>query len=159
MTDTRICITGGSGFIGTATMAWALSKYNAINLDIKPPKIIGHNKHWRNIDIRDAESFKEALVEFQPTHIIHLAATTGMNINDISFLDANTIGVANLIHATDELKYLRRVLFTSSLLVCPNGHVPESDTEYDPPNLYGQSKVIGEKLVRAEVARSVVSFV
>ncbi len=148
MIDTRICITGGSGFIGTAAMSWALSKYKAINLDIKPPKILEHQEHWRNVDIRDALSFKEALLEFQPTHILHLAAMTGMDINDISFFDANTKGVANLIQTTQELSNLRRVLFASSLLVCPNGQVPKFDTEYDPPNLYGDSKVIGEQLVR-----------
>ena len=73
---------------------------------------------------------------------------TGMDIHDMSFFDANTKGVANLIRATQELSSLQRILFTSSLLVCPNGHVPSSDTEYDPPNLYGESKVIGEKLIR-----------
>jgi nucleoside-diphosphate-sugar epimerase len=71
-----------------------------------------------------------------------------MDIHDMSFFDANTRGVANLIQASKELPNLKRVLFVSSLLVCPNGHVPSSDTEYDPPNLYGESKVIGEKLVR-----------
>jgi len=66
----------------------------------------------------------------------------------MSFFDTNTKGVANLIRATQKIDSLQRVLFASSLLVCPNGHVPSSDTEYDPPNLYGEVKVIGEKLVR-----------
>ena len=148
MNKIKFCITGGSGFIGTAAMNWALSKYETINFDIRPPKIIEHQKHWRYVDIRDYQTFSEALIEFQPTHILHLAAMTGMNIHDMSFFDANTKGVSNLIQATQEIPSLQRVLFASSLLVCPNGHVPSSDTEYDPPNLYGESKVIGEKLVR-----------
>jgi len=148
MNKIKFCITGGSGFIGTTAMNWALSKYKTINFDIRPPKILDHQQHWRYIDIRDAQTFTEALIEFQPTHILHLAAMTGMDINDMSFFDANTKGVANLIGATQEITGLKRVLFASSLLVCPNGHVPSTDTEYDPPNLYGKSKVIGEKLVR-----------
>ena len=71
-----------------------------------------------------------------------------MDISDPSFFDANTKGVENLIHATQELFCLKRIIFASSLLVCKNGYVPSSDIEYDPPNLYGESKVIGEKLVR-----------
>ena len=148
LSDIKLCITGGSGFIGTTAMSWAISKYKTINFDIRPPKILEHQKYWRYVDIRNAQSTKEALVEFQPTHILHLAAMTGMEIHDMSFFDANTKGVANLIKASQELKNLKRILFTSSLLVCPNGHVPTSDSEYNPPNLYGKSKVIGEKLVR-----------
>ena len=148
MSKIKFCITGGSGFIGTTAMNWALSKYKTINFDIRPPKILEHQHHWRFVDIRDAESLTEALIEFQPTHILHLAAMTGMDIHDMSFFDANTKGVTNLIQATQKIDSLQRVLFASSLLVCPNGHVPSSDTEYDPPNLYGESKVIGEKLVR-----------
>ena len=148
MSKINLCITGGSGFIGTTAMNWALSKYKVINFDIRPPKLLEHQQYWRYVDIRDAQSFAEALMEFQPTHILHLAAMTGMDIHDPSFFDANTKGVENLIQATQELPNLQRVLFTSSLLVCKNGHVPSSDTEYGPPNLYGESKVIGEKLVR-----------
>jgi GlcNAc-P-P-Und epimerase len=148
MRKIKLCITGGSGFIGTTAMNWALSKYETINFDIRPPKILEHQHHWKFVDIRDAESLNEALIEFKPTHILHLAAMTGMDMHDMSFFDANTKGVSNLIQATQEIASLQRVLFASSLLVCPNGHVPSSDTEYDPPNLYGESKVIGEKLVR-----------
>ena len=148
MSKIKFCITGGSGFIGTTAMNWALSKYEVINFDIRPPKILEHQHHWKFVDIRDAQSFTEALIEFQPTHILHLAAMTGMDIHDMSFFDANTKGVANLIRATQELSSLQRVLFTSSLLIYHNGYVPSSDTDYDPPNLYGESKVIGEKLVR-----------
>jgi len=148
MNEVKLCITGGSGFIGTAIMGWALSKYKSINFDIRPPKILEHQHHWRFVDIRDAESLTESLIDFEPTHILHLAAMTGMDIHDMSFFDANTKGVENLIQATQKIDSLQRVLFASSLLVCPNGRVPSSDTEYDPPNLYGESKVIGEKLVR-----------
>ncbi len=148
MRKIKLCITGGSGFIGMNVMNWALSKYETINFDIRPPKILEHQLHWKFVDIRDSQSFTEALIEFQPTHVLHLAAMTGMDIQKESFFDANTKGVANLIHAAQKIACLKRVLFTSSLLVCQNGQVPSSDTEYNPPNLYGVSKVIGEKLVR-----------
>jgi len=149
MGSIKFCITGGSGFIGTTVMDQILPEHEVTNFDINPPKIREHFKHWKNVDVRDLKSFTEALEEFQPTHILHLAAMTGMDIKDISFFDANTKGISNLIKASYKLPYLKRILFTSTLLVCPNGHVPSSDTEFEPPNLYGESKVIGEKLVRA----------
>ena len=149
MKSHRICMTGGSGFIGTTAMNWFLEKdFPVINFDIKPPKVLEHQELWKYVDIRDTSSFTESLIEFQPTHILHLAAMTGMDIHDMSFFDANTMGVGNMIRATALLPDLQRVLFTSSLLVCRNGYVPSSDIDYCPPNLYGESKVIGEKLVR-----------
>ena len=149
MKSHRICVTGGSGFIGTTAMNWFLEKgFSVINFDIQPPKVFEHQQHWKYVDIRDPSAFTESLIEFQPTHILHLAAMTGMDIHDMSFFDANTMGVGNMIRATALLPDLQRVLFTSSLLVCRNGYVPSSDIDYCPPNLYGESKVIGEKLVR-----------
>ena len=118
----KFCITGGSGFIGTTAMDLALKKYSTINFDIRPPKIFGQQRYWKFVDVRDSLSLTEALEEYQPTHILHLAATTGMDIKEMSFFDANTKGVANLIEATKGIQSLRRVLFTSSLLVCP-GHL------------------------------------
>ena len=56
--------------------------------------------------------------------------------------------ILNTILMLIQLKPLKRILFTSSLLVCKNGYIPESDLDYCPPNLYGQSKVIGEEKIR-----------
>ena len=149
MSKVKFCVTGASGFIGTNFVGWAISNgHQVVNFDIRPPKILEHQEYWKYVDIRDYQQFSDALIEFAPTHIVHLAATTGMDVHNFSFFDANTKGVENLIKATDHLPSLKRVILASSLLVCPNGHVPESDTEYDPPNLYGESKVFGEKLVR-----------
>jgi GlcNAc-P-P-Und epimerase len=148
--DSRLLITGGSGFIGTNAMEWAiLRSIKVVNLDITPPRNPEHMLYWREVDIRVKDAFMDALSEFNPTHILHLAATTGMDIKDMSVLDANTIGVQNLIDISAELKELKRIVFTSSLLVCENGYIPTSDTDYNPPNLYGKSKMIGEQLVRA----------
>ena len=149
MNTIRLCITGGSGFIGTSAMQWALDQsIDVTNLDIRPPKTLDHQPYWQSVDIRHKEDFSSSLKSFQPTHIWHLAAMTGMDIEEMSFFDANTIGVQHLLEASNSLANLKRILFTSSLLVCRNGYVPQSDTEYCPPNLYGESKVIGEKLMR-----------
>ena len=44
MSELKLCITGGSGFIGTTAMSWATSKYKVINFDIRPPKILEYQK-------------------------------------------------------------------------------------------------------------------
>lgn len=145
----KLLITGGSGFIGTTAVCKAIDNgYIVKNFDIKKPNIESHNMFWEKIDIRDRSSFLSAMIEFAPTHILHLAAKTGMDLHSMDELTANTNGVQNLIDGANQIKNLKRVLFTSSLLVCQNGYVPQSDNEFCPPNLYGQSKMIGEQLVR-----------
>ena len=46
MSEVKLCITGGSGFIGIAAMNWAIPKYKAINFDIRPPKLLEHQQYW-----------------------------------------------------------------------------------------------------------------
>ena len=145
----RLCVTGGSGFIGTSAIDWAISEeFEVINFDIKPPKILSQNKYWKYVDIRNYSELENAISEFMPTHVLHLAATTGMDVEDIEYFNANTYGVKNLIDASKVCPSLKRILFTSSLLVCRNGYIPKLETDYCPPNLYGKSKMIGEQFVR-----------
>ncbi len=145
----QIIITGGSGFIGTGAVDAALSAGGRImNIDIKPPNRKEHTLFWKQVDIRNREDFEKAILSFAPTHILHLGAKTGMDIGHLSELSANIEGVQSLIDIGRKVPSLKKILFTSSLLVCRNGYIPANDTDYCPPNLYGESKMLGEKIVR-----------
>ena len=48
-----------------------------------------------------------------------------------------------------ERRPLQRVLFVSTKLVCPTDYCPRHDEDYCPDTLYGESKVEGERIVRA----------
>jgi nucleoside-diphosphate-sugar epimerase len=145
----RLCVTGGSGFIGT-NLIDRIDKegISVINIDINPPKIKGHTKYWRKVNILDLELFKNTILDYDPTHIINLAATTGVDDAPLSHFLTNIDGVNNLVSIAKNLKNLDRIIFTSSLLVCKNGYIPIDDLDYCPPNPYGQSKAIGESIVR-----------
>ena len=150
----RIFITGGSGFIGTNLCEYLIEEdYYFLSIDINPPKIPQHQKYWRNVDIRDKESLFSILKEFSPTHVLNLAADLGMDHVNFDNLQTNIKGVENMIEGIHNLNSIKRVVFTSSLLVCKNGHIPISNTEYNPPNYYGESKVFGEKLVRSSMLK------
>lgn len=149
----RICITGGSGFIGTTAVQAAVdSGYSVLNIDIRPPQLVHHAPYWSNTDILDLPSLKKELKRFQPTHLLHLAATTGMDAPDLNFFRANTDGVRHIIDASVGTGSVERLLFASSLLVCRNGYIPKSDIDYCPVNYYGESKVLGEQIVRTELS-------
>lgn len=146
----RVVITGGSGFIGTNVVEQSLSHNAAVlNLDIATPRNPTHRPHWRHVDILDGPSLKRQIIDWQPTHIVHLAARTDLDESaGLGGYAANIEGVANLIAAIDGLSGLERVIFASSMLVCRNGYVPKGDDDYCPVTLYGESKVIGEGMVR-----------
>jgi len=147
----RVLVTGGSGFIGTNFIELLLhgGKAEFTNIDNRPPRNSAHLKFWRECDILDASRLEKIIGDFKPTHVVHLAAKTGLDEKLLSNFAANIEGVESLVRILKGVPSLERAIFTSSLLVCKMGYVPKDDSEYKPTTLYGQSKVLGEQIVRS----------
>lgn len=146
----KVLVTGGSGFIGTNYIQYLLDEIQAkvINLDKAPPKNSNHQKYWRECNILDLECTSKVIEDYDPDFVVHLAADLGTDLVDIEDFKANYTGVENLIEACKEAPSLKRVIFTSSLLVCKVGYKPKHDTDYMPTTAYGKSKMMGEEIVR-----------
>jgi nucleoside-diphosphate-sugar epimerase len=148
MTETtRLLITGGSGFIGTNAVEHFSRAHKVLNLDIAPPMNKAHYPLWRATDLRDAGAVQSAVAEFDPHFVLHLAARTDLQGATIDDYAANTDGVRHLLDALQAASSLQRVIFASSMLVCRVGYQPKSDVDFCPTTLYGESKVIGERLI------------
>jgi nucleoside-diphosphate-sugar epimerase len=92
---------------------------------------------------------EDFFLQFQPTHVLHLAARTDLDEKkNLSGYAANIQGVDNLVQAIRKTPSIQRVIMASSMLVCKVGHAPRSFSEYSPGNLYAKSKVETELIIR-----------
>jgi len=149
--NSRIMVTGGSGFIGTNLISYlgVDSRNNEIiSLDIKSPKDITQMNYWRRVDLLDKKMLGQIIQEFDPDYIFHMAARTDLHGQSIEEYRVNTEGVSNLIESIKGAGRLKKVIFASSRLVCRIGYLPKNEYDYCPTTAYGKSKVEGEKIIR-----------
>lgn len=147
---TRVLVTGGSGFIGTNLVQhFHDCGHEVVNLDVLPPRNGQHRPLWNQVDILDKAALTRAVSEADPEIVFHMAARTDLLGTSVGDYRANTDGVANLLSALRGRRGLQLAVFASSMLVCRLGYVPRSEHDYCPTTAYGESKVQGEGLVRA----------
>lgn len=145
----RILIIGGSGFIGTNLINLYLKNdIEVLNIDFNEPKIKSHFEYWKNVDIRDYNVLKKIIYGFQPDFVIHLAARTDLDGENLTDYDTNTVGTQNIIKILNQIPSVKRVIFTSSMLVCKPGYIPKHPTDYATSTIYGDSKMSMEKIIR-----------
>ncbi len=145
----RVLVTGGSGFIGTNLVEHYLGRGEpVVNVDVSPPRKPNHAACWRPCDVLDRDALAAAVAEAGPTHVAHLAARTDLGGDHLDDYAVNTAGTANLLAAVAAHGGVERLVVASSLLVCRNGYLPVSDTDYCPTTAYGRSKQRLEEMVR-----------
>jgi len=144
----KIIITGASGFIGTNLLdKFVKDGFDVMNIDIKSPRNKKLIKYWENVDITNLDEFRKVVESFNPDYVVHLAARTDLDGESLNDYTANTVGVENLMKITKKLPSLKKVLITSSMLVCRAGYKPKDQFDFTPTTVYGESKVLTENMV------------
>lgn len=147
----RVLVTGGSGFIGTNVIEkFARSGHAILNFSLDAPLNPEQTDFWCKGDILDAAAMIAVLQQFQPDHVLHLAARAECDENTTveKGYRANTDGTKNVLDAIRATPSVERSIITSTQFVCAPGRIPKSDTDYFPETVYGASKVITEQLTR-----------
>lgn len=146
----KILITGSSGFIGSAFLHHLINKgFEVKGLDLQEPRYKEHFPFWEKVDILDPVAIRKVFSSFQPSHLVHLAARTDLGLDsNLDGFKANIDGVRNVLDACIELKSLQIALFASTILVSEVGYLPKAIDDYHPTTPYGESKVIGENIIR-----------
>ena len=152
-TKGRVLVTGGAGFIGVHSVDLLLeSGYEVAVIDDL------RHRSWRplnssaaliQMDICTPEA-KQAILDFAPTTILHLAAQGGVNRSwrDPLFdANNNVLGTLNVIAAAAEAECPRLVIASSGGALYGDAATlptPEEGTPYAPRSPYGTSKLAGE---------------
>lgn len=144
-----ILVTGGSGFIGTNLIdrLVALNR-DIINVDTKPPQKALQRIFWKECDILNSAKLQEIFSEFCPDSVIHLAARTDVEGKSIEDYKPNTLGTQNILDAIKSAASVGKAIITSTQFVHQSKNFPQHDEDFVPFTIYGQSKVIAEKLTR-----------
>jgi nucleoside-diphosphate-sugar epimerase len=145
----KILITGSSGFIGHELCNFYLKKnYKVFGLD---KNIYKYTKRilFFKCDIMNKGQLIKIFKEISPEVIIHLAARADLKSNKLNYYKENFIGTKNLIDSANLVPSIKRVIFTSTLLVNKIGtNVDKKFMFYNPNTKYGESKVLMEKIIR-----------
>ena len=171
----RILVTGGAGFIGSALIRHLIqdTEHSVLNLDkltyagnLESLAEVESSDRYQflQVDIADRDRVSEALLQFQPDAIMHLAAESHVDRSidgPAEFIQTNIVGTYQLLEATrsywQSLPSERREAFRfhhiSTDEVYGDLHGVDDlfteTTPYAPSSPYSASKASSDHLVRA----------
>lgn len=161
MEKNKWIITGAAGFLGSHVIEQLLQKEQTV-LGIDDLSW-GKESHVENlkrkgaferVDIRDHDKLKNVIEKFEPTHIVHLAALHFIPDaikNPTLAVDINVKGTQSLLHAARDTKYSHFFFAsTGDVYEKTDKDNKEDQTEVRPFNIYGLTKLFGEKLLEQE---------
>ena len=142
----KICIIGGSGFVGTELMHLLHERHTLINIDKNASSQF--DPITKIADIRDGERLHNLLKDQEL--VILLAAEHRDDVVPTSlYYDVNVKGMENVLTAM-ETNGIKKIIFTSTVALygLNQGQAPSEESAVQPFNHYGESKYQAEQILQ-----------
>lgn len=169
----RAIVTGSSGFIGFHLSALLLkSGYEVLGIDshsnyyapaLKNLRMLklreSHQFRFLKLDVSDVKAIDEAVKQFEPDVIFHLAAQAGVRI-PVSQIDryvqSNLVGFSAILQSAVLNKVPKFLYASSSSVYGDSAAIPYKESELNlcPNSFYGATKLSNESLANALVKDS-----
>ena len=170
----RVLVTGGAGFIGSAVVRLLAGEVGAEVLNVDKLTYAGNLETLRSVanlptyrfeqaDIADRAAMDALFAAFRPTHVMHLAAESHVDrsiTGAADFIQTNIVGTFTLLEAArgywsglagtekDDFRFLHVSTDEVYGSLGPNGLFEET-TPYDPSSPYSASKAASDHLANA----------
>lgn len=150
-----ILVTGGAGYIGSHTVAALLERGEEVvvidSLQTGHKEALLGGKLYEG-DLRDMELLKKLFAENEIEGVIHFAANSlvGESMqNPGKYYDNNMYGTLCLLEAMNEAG-VRRIVFSSTAATYgePEKTPIEETDRTEPTNVYGETKLMMERMIR-----------
>ena len=144
----KVCVTGGSGFIGSYFYERLVEDgHEIVILDLVEPGYDAPRATYLRGDVRDPAAMARALAGCEA--VVHLAAAHhDFGIEEPTFFSVNERGTEVVCEAMDA-HGIRNVCFYSTVAVYGDAPEPHhEDSEKIPNSPYGASKLAGEGVLR-----------
>lgn len=147
----RVFVTGVCGQLGHDVMAELKKRhYGCVGCDV----IDKQSDNYIRLDITDKAAVEEAISRYNPDAVIHCAAWTAVDSaeepeNRDKVFNINSLGTKNIASACQKID-CKMVYLSTDYVFNGQGSEPwkADGNDYEPLNVYGQSKLDGELAVK-----------
>lgn len=153
MKPQRVLITGCGGMLGSAVWPYFKARCQAVRTTDLVPDM---SADLFRLDVRDAAVVRAAFDEVRPEVVLHLAAETDLErceVHPSVAAETNIVGTTNVSRAAAEFNCLMVNIGTAGVFDGAKLDCYDEEDEAHPINVYGMTKLLGERVVRTTCKR------